>query len=521
MKPTIKIIAIFLILMTSCVILPPQASAQGNNISFQVFYNELSPYGQWIDYSDYGYVWIPDAGNEFVPYSTDGHWLLTDYGWTWASDYDWGWATFHYGRWSYNDSFGWFWVPDTEWGPAWVNWRQSEGYYGWSPMEPGISVSMSFGNTYNSNDDHWLFVRDMDFERSDVHNYYVNRSENNRIVRNSSVINRTYTDRNRNTTYVTGPSRTAVQKATGRSITPLSIQENNRPGQVISNGQLRIYRPKVERNSTDGKKAIPTRVANRNDIKRTPVTNSSNNNQIGNPGNRTINQPIKIQEQGINNSQPVQKRNFNQQDNHQPQQNRNTIPSSTNSTIQQNQNPGSNPANNNKPVIKPEVIRPQNTNQPNQQNKSDQPVIRQNQQNNSSTPSNPNHIYEPMQPPKTNPSDNNRPDRQQNVVTPQNNNAPPVQVQPNQPVQRRDVTPQSNNNNKNQSPQQQQSINRQDNNNQIQRTSLPTIQNNKPQPVQPQNVQSTIKRPAKDKISLKQQVRKEQAKTPDAVTDKK
>ena len=28
-----------------------------------------------------------------------GHWLQTEYGWTWISDWDWGWAPFHYGRW--------------------------------------------------------------------------------------------------------------------------------------------------------------------------------------------------------------------------------------------------------------------------------------------------------------------------------------------------------------------------------------------------------------------------------------
>lgn len=515
MKSNIKIITVLLVLMTSCIIFPPQASSKGSNVSFQVFYDQLSPYGQWIDYSDYGYVWIPDAGADFVPYSTDGHWILTDYGWTWASDYDWGWATFHYGRWSYNDSFGWFWVPDNEWGPAWVNWRQAEGYYGWSPMEPGITVSMSFGSAYDSRDDHWLFVRDRDFERSDIHNYYINRSENNRIVRNSSVINRTYTDRNRNTTYVTGPSRVAVQKATGRTITPFAIQENNRPGQVISNGQLKIYRPQVEKDNNNGRKSVPTRVTNMNDVKRTPATNSSIQNKIGTPVNRTITQPIRTAEPGTNSSRPVRQRNLNQQDNQQIQQNRITAPVNTNSSIQRKQYPVSTPADNSKPVRKPEVIKPQNNDQPSQQNNSNLPVTRQNQQNSITTPSNQNHNYQPMQPPKSNPSDNNRQDRQQNVVTPRNNDAPPVQVQPVQPVQRRDVTPQNN------IPQQPQNVNRQDNNNQNQRTSPPAIINSNPQPVQPQNVQPINRRPVKDKKSIKQQVRKEQAKTPDAVTDKK
>src|SRR3569833_588337 len=67
----------------------------------QVFYDELSPYGSWIDYPDYGYVWAPAVDNDFRPYATNGSWVYSDYGWTWASGYDWGWATFHYGRWFY------------------------------------------------------------------------------------------------------------------------------------------------------------------------------------------------------------------------------------------------------------------------------------------------------------------------------------------------------------------------------------------------------------------------------------
>lgn len=145
MKRSIKSIVILFVLISASIIVPKQTVAQHTDINFQVFYDELSPYGQWVDYKNYGYVWIPDAGSDFVPYSTNGHWVLSDYGWTWVSDYEWGWAPFHYGRWNYNNYYGWLWIPDNEWGPAWVNWRQADGYFGWSPMEYGISLSMSFG----------------------------------------------------------------------------------------------------------------------------------------------------------------------------------------------------------------------------------------------------------------------------------------------------------------------------------------------------------------------------------------
>src|SRR5665647_2087301 len=116
MKSKIKILAILLGLIISSVIFSKQASAQQGNVSFQVFYDELSPYGQWVDDPNYGYIWIPDAGQDFVPYSSNGYWVLSDYGWTWVSDYNWGWAPFHYGRWDFNNYYGWFWIPDNVWG---------------------------------------------------------------------------------------------------------------------------------------------------------------------------------------------------------------------------------------------------------------------------------------------------------------------------------------------------------------------------------------------------------------------
>jgi len=500
MKANFKIILLFVILLTSCIIYPRQTLAQENNISFQVFYDELSPYGQWIDYSDYGYVWLPDAGSEFVPYSTDGHWILTEYGWTWASDYNWGWATFHYGRWSYNNSFGWFWVPDNEWGPAWVNWREADGYYGWSPMEPGVTLSMSFDRGYDSHSDHWLFVRNNDFERDDIHNYYVNQSENNRIVRNSRVIRRTFNDRSRNATYASGPSREAVQKATGRSIRPYVVQENTRPGQVISNGQLRIYRPQVNRTTNSGRKPVPTRVSNINNVKRSPAVNSSNQNQIGNPVHRNVTQPTRTVTPQNRNSQPVQPRLMNQSNTRPDQQNRISTPA--NRTIQREPIPVSAPSDNNRQVRRPEAIKPQNNNQSIQQNNMNGDDKKQQPQNRIATPSNSTRSIQPMQSPKPTPSVNNRPDRPQNVANPQNSNAPPAQSRPAAPVQRTDM-------------------NQQNNNRPVQRTSAPDNNMNRTKTAQPQQGTRSMSRPAKQQKSIKQEIKKEQGKTPDAVTDKK
>lgn len=284
MKSKIKIfvIAFVLILTTS---LTKQIFAQQNNVSFQVFYDHLSPYGQWVDYPEYGYVWIPDGGSDFTPYSTAGHWVLTEYGWTWVSDYDWGWAPFHYGRWDYDNFYGWFWVPDNEWGPAWVNWRQADGYYGWAPMQPGVSITFTFHREYNERKEHWIFVRDRDLDRPHVNLYFVNRSDHDRLIRNSNVIRNTYQDKNRNSTYVSGPDREDVKKATGRRIKPVDIRENNNPGQNLRFGKLQLYRPQVNRSDDKDHRITPSRVTNLKDLKESSERRNNNQNKNSNSSN--------------------------------------------------------------------------------------------------------------------------------------------------------------------------------------------------------------------------------------------
>jgi hypothetical protein len=340
MRSIIKVSAFILVIIAS-VIFTKQASAQQSNVSFQVFYDQLSPYGDWVNYPNWGYVWIPDAGPDFVPYSTDGHWILTDFGWTWMSDYSWGWAPFHYGRWDYDQYYGWFWVPGNEWGPAWVSWRRAEGYYGWAPLEPGISLSASFGRAYDIHDDHWIFVRDRDIDRADINHYYVSRTDQNLFIRRSSVINNTYIDSRRQTTYVTGPAKAEVVKVTGRQVNPVAIQEYNKPGQVLGNGHLQIYRPEVMKNNKQGNQPAPSRITNLKEVKQPSerkVTNQPGNSgsvqnikdvRQTNPANsqknvnsvktiqsqnsnppknvNTIKQPVNVKSQNTNTSQNIKK----------------------------------------------------------------------------------------------------------------------------------------------------------------------------------------------------------------------
>jgi len=305
-KSSLKLSAILVVLILSFGVSPKQLYAQQADVSLQLFYDQLSPYGQWIDHPQYGYVWLPNAGQDFVPYSTNGHWVMTDDGWTWASDYEWGWAPFHYGRWDYDDSYGWLWVPGTEWGPSWVDWRSADGYYGWSPMEPGISLSVGFGRPYNSNYDHWMFVRSGDFDRSDINHYYVNRTDHDRLVRSSIVINKTYVDNSRHSTYAFGPARADVQKATGRTVNRVAIQENTKPGQSMHNGQLSMYRPKMTTNNTKGQKPVPVKIANLKDVKHPAGTNPANQDAKVTPANK-INSKVQPSQSKANAQNPNKK----------------------------------------------------------------------------------------------------------------------------------------------------------------------------------------------------------------------
>ena len=106
---------------------------------------DLDAYGQWENTPDYGYVWAPNVGPDWVPYY-DGSWAWEPYwGWTWVSYEPWGWAPYHYGRWCW-------------WGSRWC-WWPGRGYWGsrpaWAPayvsflgfgLRAGFGLGFGFGS---------------------------------------------------------------------------------------------------------------------------------------------------------------------------------------------------------------------------------------------------------------------------------------------------------------------------------------------------------------------------------------
>jgi len=293
MKTKIRIFSLLIFIVIGAWMAPQKASAQNGSVSFQVFYDELSPYGTWIDSPEYGYVWVPDVAPGFTPYATNGYWVFTVDGWTWISNYAWGWAPFHYGRWYTDPYYGPMWVPDNQWGPGWVTWRRSGDYYGWAPIGPGISIEIAYGNGYNLPFNQWTFVRDRDFGRRNINNYYVNNSNNITIINNSVVINNVQVDRTRNVRYNAGPERVEVERRAGKKFATVAIKETSRPGQKMSNNQLQIYRPMVQKDVPSQRKPAPARVVDIKEVK--PPAERGNKAQPQKPYQTTKDQPAKQQ----------------------------------------------------------------------------------------------------------------------------------------------------------------------------------------------------------------------------------
>lgn len=320
-----------------------------NDVSYDAFYNGLSPYGRWVDYPSYGRVWICNEP-DFRPYYSNGHWALTNYGWTWVSDYRWGWAPFHYGRWAFDNAYGWFWVPGYEWAPAWVSWRTGGDYYGWAPLSPGlnISIGVSFGSGIPV--DRWCFVPHRYITAPRINSYCVNRSQNTVIVRNTTIINNVNVYRNNR--FESGPDRRQVEQYTGQRLNPVRVYNSNRPDRDrFENNSLHVYRPVVRQNNVSAN----NNVDNNNRIINRPDRNSP----AQQPDLRNGNRPV------IRSSDAV----INRADDRQPQYNninRNNVQPAPQQPVSRPLNPAFNNNNNNQRMLQqqPDFKNRNNTDEP-------------------------------------------------------------------------------------------------------------------------------------------------------------
>jgi hypothetical protein len=177
--------------------------------SLEAFQAQLAGYGGWVNVAGLGLCWRPSVAVQnpyWRPYFDQGHWVYTADGWCWQSDYPWGDVVFHYGRWQYT-SVGWVWAPGYDWAPAWVCWRQADGYCGWAPLPPSavyrpglglyydgrLAVDIDFGLGINA----FTFVPYDRFWEHDLHAFVIGRDRIGFVFGRSYIMNGYHFDHGR------------------------------------------------------------------------------------------------------------------------------------------------------------------------------------------------------------------------------------------------------------------------------------------------------------------------------------
>ena len=246
MKKLLNRVMIVALLGAALVITSGQkAKAQDVEVSYQTFYDNLSPYGQWVDDPQYGNVWVPNEGGDFRPYGSRGHWVMTDYGNTWVSEDPWGWACYHYGRWTYDPYYGWVWIPGYEWAPAWVSWRYGGGYSGWAPLGPGVSIGYS-----SCPDSWWIFVAPQYMYEPDCYSHWRGPGYNTTYIHQTTIINNYYVDNGTHVRYNYGPKRDVIERDTHTPVQVHRVSRTSSPGApAVSGNRVAMYRPVVNRGS--------------------------------------------------------------------------------------------------------------------------------------------------------------------------------------------------------------------------------------------------------------------------------
>lgn len=299
-------------------------------INMSTFYNDLSPYGDWIYTPDYGYVWRPyfDRNECFRPYSSAGRWVNTRFGWTWASDYEWGWATFHYGRWYFDDYLGWMWIPGTEWAPAWVSWGYYDNYYGWAPMGPNVNVGIS----WSAPAPWWTFVDTRHFCSNDWHNYIWDRpvhvTQINYITNIYQGDRDGHNDRHDGSWYY-GPRVNEVERHTGTRVREVNIVDSDKPRNSMSGGRnLNLYRPSVKNDDRSSRPESFTRL----DDSRRNASSIRTEPRRNDPGSVRTRSEVSPTNTPAGSTRPSVRREINPNTTGRPENNTRTIRPDENST---------------------------------------------------------------------------------------------------------------------------------------------------------------------------------------------
>ena len=218
----------FIVLLTFAFLAAGLPRMRAADLSVDVFYDQLQPYGDWVDAGEYGYAWHPrDVGDDWRPY-TDGHWAYTDAGWTWLSEEPYSWAVYHYGRWANVNDIGWIWVPGTEWGPAWVSFRTDKRHIGWAPLPPEArfgretrTISSWSDSYYDIGPSEYSFVEVRNFGAPRLREFIVPPRQNVTII--SETTNITDIRVENNVVYNGGPQYDVITRETAQPIPRLRL----------------------------------------------------------------------------------------------------------------------------------------------------------------------------------------------------------------------------------------------------------------------------------------------------------
>lgn len=254
-----------------------------NTVSFQSFYDLLSPMGEWIqitkeeidedlnegegqsfssfynDDDELLFIWKPKVNEDWKPY-LNGRWEYTEHGWLWVSDDAWGNSTYHYGRWWRSPKYGWVWLPGYTWAPAWVRWRISNDFVGWVALTPKAKWKIEDGITetnyrFKDNDADWVFVEKQSFVNEINKTNIVNSEKNASLIKNSNSV--THIKAENDAIVNKGPDAGDIEKRTGKKLYRKKLRFRKGHGNaLIGEGDITLNRESFKKYDASNNRKI-------------------------------------------------------------------------------------------------------------------------------------------------------------------------------------------------------------------------------------------------------------------------
>jgi hypothetical protein len=111
-------------------------------------YDDLSPYGTWVEVGGYGRLWRPfGISVGWHPYAYGGWVWYPSYGYVWVSSHPWGWTPYRYGGWHYVNAYGWCWRPGPRINITNINIYHAPPHYV-APRPPVVTQGHPFAIAY-------------------------------------------------------------------------------------------------------------------------------------------------------------------------------------------------------------------------------------------------------------------------------------------------------------------------------------------------------------------------------------